>query len=115
VDHLSGVVTFGYSIKEEEPPRNIDAVKAKELGVSPAGRKYNLLKAGFSVFTDDGSREVHPSDVLTGTRKRARKVTVVGDNRAWTAAMKSVARNSDVLVHEATLMEKDPDWRVSRI
>lgn len=113
VDHLSGVATFGYSIEEEDPPRNIDADKARELGVSPAGRKFNLLKAGFSVYTDDGSRQVQPVEVLTAQRKRARKVTVVGDNRAWTAAMKSLARNSDILVHEATLIEKVPDWHVS--
>ena len=112
VDHLSGVVTFGYSIQEEEPPRNIDAAKAQELGVSPMGRKYNLLKAGFSVYTDDGSRQVQPSEVLIESRKKARKITVVGDNRGWTAAMKRVAQHSDVLVHEATLMEKDSDWRV---
>lgn len=113
VDHLSGVVTFGYSMEEEEPPRNIDADKARQLGVSPAGKKYNLLKAGFSVFTDDGSRQVQPSEVLLSTaRKKARKITIVGDNRAWTAAMKGIARNSDILVHEATLMEKDPEWWV---
>jgi len=113
VDHLSGVVTFGYSIEEEDPPRNIDAIKAKALGVSPVGRKYNLLKAGFSVWTDDGSREVQPNEVLIETRKRSRrKVAVVGDNRGWTAAMKAVAKNSDLLVHEATLTEKDTGWRV---
>ncbi len=113
VDHLSGVVTFGYSIQEEEPPWNIDATKAKALGVSPVGQKYNLLKAGFSVWTDDGTQEVSPSEVCTERRKKARKITVMGDNRGWTAAMKRIAQNSDVLVHEATLMEKESDWYVS--
>lgn len=113
VDHLSGVATFGYTIQEEEPPRNIDAAQAKELGVSPIGHKYNLLKAGFSVLTDDGSQEVRPEQVLTARRKKARKVTFVGDNRGWTPSMKRIARDSDVLVHEATLMDKDSDWGVS--
>jgi ribonuclease BN (tRNA processing enzyme) len=113
VDHLSGVATFGYTIQEEEPPRNIDAAKAKELGVSHGCHKYNLLKAGFSVLSDDGTKEVQPQQVLTARRKKARKITLVGDNREWTPSMKRIAQNSDVLVHEATLMDKEGDWRVS--
>jgi ribonuclease BN (tRNA processing enzyme) len=114
VDHLSGVVTFGYSIQEPEPPCNIDAAKAKALGVSPAkGSKFDLLKAGFSVWSDDGSQEVHPSQVLLERRRKARKITFVGDNRRWTPSMKTIAQDSDVLVHEATLMEKDSEeWQV---
>jgi hypothetical protein len=33
LDHLPGVVTFGFVVEEEEPPRNVNPEKAEELGV----------------------------------------------------------------------------------
>jgi ribonuclease BN (tRNA processing enzyme) len=108
VNHVPGVVTFGYCIQEEEPPRNIDPIRAKELGV-PAGKKYELLKCGFSVQTEDGAREVKPEEVYIPRTKKARKFTLVGDNREWSPEMIEIARNSDVLVHEATLLNTDFD------
>jgi ribonuclease Z len=112
LDHLPGIATFGFVIEEDEPARNIDADRAKELGVSPNGKKYDLLKFGFSVQTDDGSREVRPEEVLKPRTKRARKVAILGDNRAWTPQMADIAKNADVLIHEATLTEED--YSVSR-
>jgi ribonuclease Z len=108
VNHVPGIVTFGFSIEEEEPPRNIDPIRAKELGV-PAGKKYELLKCGFSVQTEDAAREVIPEEVLVPRTKKARKFTLVGDNREWSPEMIEIARNSDVLVHEATLLNTDFD------
>ena len=108
VNHVPGIVTFGFSIEEEEPPRNIDPIRAKELGV-PAGKKYELLKCGFSVYTEDGAREVKPEEVLVPRTKKARKFTLVGDNKEWSPEMIEIARNSDVLVHEATLLNTDFD------
>jgi ribonuclease Z len=108
VNHVPGVVTFGYSIEEDEPPRNIDPIRATELGVS-TGKKYELLKCGFSVHTEDGAREVKPEEVLVPRTKKARKFTLVGDNKEWSPGMVEIARNSDVLVHEATLLNTDFD------
>ena len=109
VDHLSGVATFGYVVEEDEHPRNIDAQKAKSLNVSPGeNKKYELLKYGFSVLADDGTTEVQPSQVVIDSiRKSPRKIAIVGDNRGWTAEMTDIAQDSDVLVHEATLVEED--------
>jgi len=107
--HVPHVTTFGFTVQEEEPARNIDPAKAKALGVSPAGKKYELLKHGYSVYTDDGEVEVMPDQVLLPQTKYSRKITVVGDNAKWTDAMKTLAQNSDVLVHEATLLEEDKD------
>ena len=114
VNHVPGVVTFGYTIEEDDPPRNIDANKAKDLGVSPNGKKYSLLKSGFSVMTDDGSREVQPSEVLLPRTKRARKISIVGDNRAWSKQMEDIAKDSDLLVHEATLSAGDENAAMQR-
>ncbi|KAH7289310.1 hypothetical protein KP509_31G069800 [Ceratopteris richardii] len=40
-----------------------DPVKARSKGLSP-GRKYGLLQRGESVLSDDGTKMVHPEDVL---------------------------------------------------
>eukprot|EP00934_Nitzschia_sp_Nitz4_P008804 Nitzschia sp. Nitz4//scaffold359_size15291//8648//10527//NITZ4_008885-RA/size15291-snap-gene-0.12-mRNA-1//1//CDS//3329549024//8794//frame0 len=109
VDHLSGVVTFGYVVQEDEPARNIDAPKALSLGVSPKGKKYELLKHGFSVQTDDGARLVKPEEVWKPRTKKSRKVSIVGDNRGWTQELVDLAKDSDVLIHEATLT-RGKDW-----
>ena len=102
VDHLPGVKTFGYVLQEKDPPRNIDASKAEELGV-PGGKKYELLKHGYSVHSEDGERLIHPEEVWTDRRRAARKIAIVGDNRAWRPELEHIARDADVLVHEATL------------
>ncbi|CAJ1936929.1 unnamed protein product, partial [Cylindrotheca closterium] len=107
LDHLPGVVTFGFVVEEEEPPRNVDPDKAKALGVLPNGRKFDLLKHGFSVQTEDGKRTVQAEEVLKPRNKRARKITITGDNRGWTTQMLRLAENSDVLVHESTLVKED--------
>ncbi|KAG7343696.1 ribonuclease Z [Nitzschia inconspicua] len=111
VDHLPGIVTFGYVVEEDDPPRNIDPEAAKAAGVSPQNRNYELLKHGFAVQPDmDGfedNEEVHPHQVLKPSFKRARKVAIVGDNRNWTRQMTQIAQHADVLVHEATLTEEN--------
>jgi ribonuclease Z len=109
VQHVPGVVTFGYAVEEEEPPRNIDPQRAVALGVNHKSKKYNLLKLGFSVQSDDGLREVKPDEVLLPKTKRARKFVLVGDNQGWTPAMMSIAQNTDILVHEATLFDEDQE------
>jgi ribonuclease Z len=108
VDHMPGVATFGYVIEEDEPPRNLDVAKARALEVSHRDKKFELLKHGFAVEADDGSgRKVEPHEVLKPASKKARKITIVGDNRGWTPQMTEIARDTDVLVHEATLSEED--------
>jgi ribonuclease Z len=107
VVHVPGVITFGFALEEEEPPRNIDPERAQQMGVSPRGKKYELLKHGFTVQNDDGSSEIQPNDVLIPRTKKARKVVLVGDNRGWTPPMLEIAKDPDVLIHEATLLEDE--------
>lgn len=102
VKHLHVVQTFGYTVQEQEAERTINPDKAKALGLRP-GPKYNLLKQGESVWNDDSSQQIHPDDVLEGKPRKARKLTVVGDNCALSTEMKVLAQDSDVMVHEATL------------
>ncbi|OEU10989.1 Metallo-hydrolase/oxidoreductase, partial [Fragilariopsis cylindrus CCMP1102] len=106
VDHVPGVVTFGYVIKEDEPPHNLDVEKARSLGVSHKNMNYDLLKYGFPVIADmiNNNNNNNSSDDDDGN---ARKIAFIGDNRGWTREMTDIARNADVLIHEATLLEED--------
>ena len=102
VEHQDGIQTFGFTVQEQEPPKNIDPKKAIQLGLTP-GPKYNVLKSGFPVESDDGTREIHPSEVLTDETKKARKFALVGDNCRLSDAMLKLCQDADVLVHEATM------------
>ena len=104
LDHLSGVQTFGYVVEEQTPPGTIDKDKAVALGVQPS-KKYGLLKCGIAVPTDDGTGEVHPSQVLSNVF-RPRKFSLLADHRLVPVPMAKLCSNSDVLVHEATLSKK---------
>ncbi|KAL7466812.1 hypothetical protein ACHAXS_007097 [Conticribra weissflogii] len=105
LDHLGGVQTFGYTVEEQTPPRNIDAQKATALGLKPS-KKYSLLKMGESVPTDDGTGIVKPEQVLL-EELRARKLAVLSDHRRVPPPMAELCRNADLLVHEATLTKED--------
>eukprot|EP00984_Skeletonema_dohrnii_P017428 scaffold7914_cov111-Skeletonema_dohrnii-CCMP3373.AAC.3 len=105
LDHLSGVQTFGYVVEEQPPPGTIDKDKAIALGVKPS-KKYGLLKCGISVPNDDGTGEVHPSQVLCNVF-RPRKFSLLADHRRVPPPMARLCANSDVVVHEATLSKKD--------
>ena len=115
VHHVPGVQTYGYVVEEPPSLRKIDAKRATELGVSP-GKKYQLLKHGFPVRTDDGSGAVMPDDVLLGGDERSssswRKFAILGDHHRKTEAMTRLCEGADVLIHEATLLaeEKDGDY-----
>lgn len=110
LDHLNGVQTFGYVVEEQPPPGTIDKDKAVALGVRPS-RKYGLLKCGISVPNDDGTAEVHPSQVLCQTF-RPRKFTLLADHRMVPPPMERLSANSDIVVHEATLLQKDGAARI---
>lgn len=105
LDHLRGVQTFGFTVREQTPPGSIDPEKAKALGIQPS-KKYSLLKLGVPVQNDDGTALVHPEDVLIESF-RARKFTFLADHRRVPPEMMKLSANSDVLIHEATLSIKD--------
>ena len=114
VQHVEGVVTFGYTVAEEAPRPNIDVEKAKACGIAP-GPKYRLLKMGAEVESDDGKRMIQPEEVLSEESKRkARKFALVGDNCQLSPAMYNLCQDCDVLVHEATLIGDVADEAMQR-
>ena len=60
------------------------------------------------VEEEEKERIVYPHEVVKSTStKKARKFAFIGDNRGWSPEMTEIARHSDVLIHEATLLEQD--------
>lgn len=110
VQHVPGVMTFGYVVEEEEPQPKLDIEKAKAVGLKP-GPKYRLLKAGQTVESDDGKHMVEPHQVMDDNEstKKARKFALIGDNCRLSPAMYRLCQDCDVLVHEATLVSTDED------
>jgi ribonuclease BN (tRNA processing enzyme) len=107
VKHVPSVQTFGYSVEEMDPPLLIDPEKAIEMGVKP-GPKYNLLKHGFPVPRDDDSTIlVEPDDVVLPGRRLGRKFALIGDNCGIFPPMAKLCENVDVLVHEATCVNRE--------
>ncbi len=108
VKHMPGIPTFGYVIEEIPPPLKIDPKKAMMLGLSPSP-KYDILKNGFSVKSDDGLNIIHPDQVILDSRQIGRKFALLGDNHFVPTPMAKLCQNADVVVHEATFLMSEKD------
>ena len=97
--------SFGYRIVEKDRPGNLDLKRLESFGLKP-GPIYGRLKRGESVETQDG-QIVHAADVLLAPKK-GRVVTILGDTRPC-ANIVPLAKDSDLLVHEATFMHELED------
>ncbi|KPV43324.1 ribonuclease Z [Alicyclobacillus ferrooxydans] len=95
---LHGIPSLGYRIVEADRPGEFYPQKAMELGLPP-GPLYAALQAGQTVESATG-RQITPEDVL-GPPRPGRTVTILGDTRPCDAIF-DLARDADVLVHEAT-------------
>ncbi|XP_034249267.1 zinc phosphodiesterase ELAC protein 1-like [Thrips palmi] len=93
------VPTFGYVITECTRPGKLNVEKLKELGVKP-GPLYATIKGGKEI-TSPAGHIIFPTDVI-GPPIHGRKITILGDTYN-SDQMLDLVRNSDVLVHEATL------------
>ncbi|GAB6031987.1 Zinc phosphodiesterase ELAC protein 1 [Chamberlinius hualienensis] len=93
------VPSYGYVIEEKSSPGRLNVDKLAEYGVLP-GPLYGQLKSGHAITTLDG-KIIEPGDVV-GLPIIGRKVTILGDT-CDSNGLLSIAMDSDVLVHEATL------------
>lgn len=99
LDHRAD--SYGYRVVEKDLPGSLDPKRLEAYGLKP-GPQYGKLKRGESVELVDGSW-IHPADVLLAPKK-GRVVTILGDTRPC-PGVEVLAKDADVLVHEATFME----------
>ncbi len=95
-DH--SVNEIAYALNEKQRPGKFHPEKAKNLGLQP-GPKYARLQNGESVKLSDGTI-IKPEQVL-GPPRPGRKIVYSGDTRP-SENIKELARDADVLIHEAT-------------
>ena len=100
-----GVGANGYALVESPRPGRFDLEAAHGLGV-PQGPLFGRLQAGETVVLDDG-RTVAPEQVL-GPPRPGRKVVIAGDT-APARSVLDIAREADVLLHEATFADEESD------
>jgi len=103
VEH--GLSALGYALAEDPRPGRFDVEAADTLGV-PAGQERGLLQRGESVTLDDG-QVVTPDEVL-GPPRPGRKIVLSGDTQP-AASVLEIAREADVLVHDATFGEEEEE------
>lgn len=96
---------LGYAIVEEERKGRFDPEEAARLGV-PEGPLWGQLHRGLTVTLPDG-RTVSP-ETIVGARRPGRRVVITGDTRPCEATIE-VARDADLLVHEATFGEEEAE------
>lgn len=92
------ITTWGYAYIEEARPGRFDLDAAKSLGVPP-GPLFGKLQRGQSVELEDGT-VIEPDQVL-GPSRPGLRVAYCSDTSPCQGAM-DLARNADLLIHEAT-------------
>ncbi len=105
------VPAFGYRVEEKDRPGRFDVEKATELGI-PSGPLYGKLKRGETVTLPDG-RQIQGSD-LCGEAEIGRKFVYCTDTVYCDNAVE-LARDADVLIHEATFAHKDAQLAFDRL
>lgn len=100
---LHRITAFAYAVVEKDRSGHFDVEQALALGIPP-GPIYKRLKGGETVRLEDG-REID-GKLLTGPPRRGRKLVYGGDT-AYCPALVTLARDADVLIHEATYLKED--------
>lgn len=99
VDQLEHVIpSFGFRIEQKPLPGKLLIDRVRALGV-PKGPLLKQLKDGDDITLDDG-QIVYSKDV-TGDPQPGFVITVLGDTTLCDASI-GLAKNADVLIHEAT-------------
>jgi ribonuclease Z len=104
VDH-GGSPSLGYALVEEPRKGRFNPDLARELGI-PEGPLWGQIHRGLSVTLPDG-RTIDPP-VLVGPPRAGRKVVITGDTRPCASTVE-MARDADLLVHEATFGDEEAE------
>jgi ribonuclease Z len=105
------VPAFGYRIAEADKPGRFDVRRAEALGI-PSGPLYGRLKRG-EIITLPTGRRISGAE-LCGPPILGRKLAYCTDTIFCEAAI-DLARDVDVLVHEATFSHQDADMAYQRL
>jgi ribonuclease Z len=98
-------------VEEKDRSGRFDVEKAATLGIPP-GPLYGLLKRGETVTLPDG-RQIQGSE-LCGQSEVGRKVVYCTDTVYCDNAVE-LARDADVLIHEATFAHQDAQLAFDRL
>jgi ribonuclease Z len=93
------IPSYGYRIVEKDKPGSLKVDELKKIGIMP-GPVYKLLKDGQTITLEDG-RKINGEEYL-GPKKPGRVITILGDTRPCANGVE-LAKNADLLIHEATL------------
>lgn len=93
------VECYGYRIEEQDKPGALNAQALMAQGVAP-GPLFQKLKQGETVTLDDG-RVINGQDFLAPAEP-GKKLAIFGDTAPCPSALE-LARDVDLMVHEATL------------
>lgn len=104
-----GMPALGYILEEDPRPGRFNRDQAIALGIPP-GPLFGRLQRGEPVRAGSGgeSREILPEQVL-GPARPGRKIVYTGDTRAVHDRIRGVARDPDLLIHDATYDESEAD------
>ena len=105
------ITAFGYRVAEKDRAGRFDVEKAKALQIPP-GRVYGQLKRGETVTLADG--RVIDGTQLCGPTEIGRKIAYCTDTIYCDGAVK-LAKDADVLIHEATFAHQDADMAFQRL
>lgn len=105
------VPAFGYRITEKDKPGRFDVERATALGIPP-GPIYGQLKRGEVITLPDG-RIINGAD-LCGETQIGRKFVYCTDTIYCDSAVE-LAKDADVLVHEATFSHQDAELAYQRL
>lgn len=105
------VPAFGYRIAEKDRPGHFDVERAMALGI-PSGPLYGKLKRGEEITLPDG-RQINGKE-LCGPTQMGRKLVYCTDTIYCDAAV-DLARDADVLIHEATFAHQDAELAYQRL
>ncbi len=104
-----GIPSLGYILEEDPRPGRFNREKAIGLGIAP-GPQFGRLQRGETIRLGTGpdSIEIRPEQVLGGPRP-GRKIVYTGDTRAVHMNIRDIAKNADLLIHDATYDESEAE------
>ncbi len=105
------ITAFGYRVEEKDRPGRFNPEKAAAWGIPP-GRVYGQLKRGETVTLLDG-RQINGAD-LCGLPEMGRKIVYCTDTVYCDGAVE-LAKDADVLIHEATFAHQDAQLAFERL